>query len=182
MGNDLVYLPGWSRPDSKRHARFKNKLFTDKEQKLLMALPDYGEPLFWSAKESVYKILHRHTREHRFIPKQIELLDYKEVSGFIWCTLQSSSGSYLSRTEFLNDYVHTQALKQSDGTIFDDIQTSLQPIAHREDRFLEDDKGIKLVKVESDDDGIPFFSTDSTYKNKILSISHDHELMALAWI
>ena len=182
IGNDLIYLPGWSKPDPERQRRFRNKLFTESEQLLLNSLPEYGEALLWSMKESAYKLVFRSNPSPRFAPKSlvahIESLGVGQISGVV--SFESSGFNTLSHIS--NDFLHTIAVPsgyehclEKVGKHFSDRQRN------QSDYRFEDPDGNEMI-ITKDEFGIPRFDNEPAIEDSYVSISHDASRIAIAWV
>lgn len=182
IGNDLVYLPGWSKAEGKRLVRFKNKLFTSGEQTLIADYPDYGEALFWSAKEAVYKIGYRVKPTYSYAPKSIEILQVQNVDEYIYCDVEYEGNQYITRSKLHLEYLHTLALEGDNPIRFEKVLYALQEHKRGDPKILIQEGGRLLISIEKDGDGIPLFPLGSKYSGYSLSLSHDGALIGMAWI
>ncbi len=182
IGNDLVYLPGWPKPKADRLTRFRNKLFTSLEISILHDLPDYGAALLWSVKEAVYKIRYRDRPKAFYAPKAMEIKDVDLGGVEIICECWSAGISYTSKSEILDEYIHTLAIKSSADHRLKDVQISIQKYQHGQTKYLIDSAGNQLAKIGKNKFGIPEFRGNADFQNSILSLSHDGDKMALVWL
>ncbi len=178
IGNDLVHIPGWSKPEGNRHQRFLNKLFLPAEQHLLKELPAFGEPLLWSMKEAAYKLMFRREAAYRFAPKSFfTRLNSTEVKNLEGVVIYGAS-RILTQTQISGDYLHTIALAEEDRLLFGNLGVRLA-YRNRDERDyqLQVNKSDRLL-ILKDEHGVPKLP----YPDSFVSISHDGDKIAYVWI
>lgn len=182
IGNDLVYIPDWPKLPAERHRRFRQKLYTPLELSLLDNLPVYGEALFWSVKEAIYKIVYRQKPVAFYAPKAFEVKIVEQLGQQFWCRAEYAGTEYISCTDPLPDYLHSVALEKGVSKRFNGVQRQLQPYQRGQPKILIAPNGEEQSIIAKDHFGIPYFKRESALNNSYLSLSHDGYMLALAWL
>ncbi|PXY46787.1 4'-phosphopantetheinyl transferase family protein [Flavobacterium hydrophilum] len=111
IGNDVVDILQSRQESNWRRKGFLEKLFTVEEQLFIKqsSNPEVLVWLFWSMKESAYKIYNRQTKQREYIPKK---LICKIVSSNSYITGEVICGEniYYTKTTILDDSIHTIAV------------------------------------------------------------------------
>jgi phosphopantetheinyl transferase (holo-ACP synthase) len=139
IGNDIVDLKQAAKdsPDSyregKRHQRFLEKVFTEKEQGYIFTAKNTHQIvwLLWSMKESAYKINIQQYQQRFFNPKKIEctLLDNEKgsvkINNECYSTLSTISNKFIYTVAALKNIDKSQGkyFKIDDSSYKDQHQT-----------------------------------------------------------
>ncbi|MDZ7846079.1 MAG: 4'-phosphopantetheinyl transferase superfamily protein [Owenweeksia sp.] len=184
IGNDLVYLPDWGKFSAERKKSFRAKLFTGEEQSSLAKFsnqPD-AEALLWSMKEAAYKLYFRVFPVPFYLPKKFECHLYhwceKEVSGRV----AFGKHEFLTQSLFTEDYLHTIALEAAALHGFDEVQKLIKAYHKNQPRLIEDARHSEKLKVEKDENGIPQLLLENKPVPHSVSVSHDGDKIAFAWV
>jgi phosphopantetheinyl transferase (holo-ACP synthase) len=107
IGNDVIDLQLASRQSNWQRKGFLDKLFTNKEQRLISASENPGISVWnlWSRKEAAYKIFNRDTGSRLFNPVRFEcgdLLDESEV--------RFGYSTFFTRSQISAESIHTVAV------------------------------------------------------------------------
>jgi phosphopantetheinyl transferase (holo-ACP synthase) len=113
IGNDIVDLAKAKKESDWQRSRFLDKLFTSKEQKLILSSENSELMVWnlWSRKEAAYKIYNRQSGERFFNPKKFVCEADKVIFG---------NHLYHIQTQITPHFIYTIALTSSDG--FDSIE------------------------------------------------------------
>jgi phosphopantetheinyl transferase (holo-ACP synthase) len=187
IGNDIVSLSS----DDNRHSivnrRYLEKIFTVDELSVISNRPDQIAQAwkYWSAKESVYKVLMKQGIKPFFAPKKIEFSHSDSTGHLIY---RYANRSFTVRPGFHRDLVYSVAVSDSPG--FDNMTTgfgewnegmsSPEIIAG----FIAAKLNICLSQFEVNylNGKIPFASIPARFGNMDLSFSHDHNKWMCAFI
>ena len=120
IGNDIVDLKQAaldfpdSYPDGKRHLRFLEKVFTVKEQDLILASEDKHQTvwLLWSMKEAAYKVNVQQFGKRFFNPKRLECELVSNEKGMV----KIDSETYFTSSKITEDYVYTVATLKEESS------------------------------------------------------------------
>ena len=181
IGNDLIFLPGWPGHKGRRKERFREKIFHPAEFMFLEEQYRWSEPLLWSMKEAAYKVVYRNQPEWRFAPKSLRTKIIGRHDNFITGSVSYENLSFLTRSVFTGDYLHTIALTTESFTALEECGVSLQENSKDRPRMLYDAEGKPVTEIVKDSNGIPHFSINSGLADYPVSVSHDHQLMAICW-
>jgi phosphopantetheinyl transferase (holo-ACP synthase) len=181
IGNDLVYIPGWSESAPHRHQRFKDKLFLPSEQELLKSLPVWGEPLLWSMKEATYKLVFRTEPSYRYAPKSLRTsvqdLSADRIDGLV----NYKDAEFLTQSWRAESYIHTIALPIEQQALFDQVRTLIAPRKRDSSDYQLAISKSEALEIVKDNAGIPHFK-GTRKSNSCVSISHDEDRIAYAWL
>jgi phosphopantetheinyl transferase (holo-ACP synthase) len=161
IGNDIVDLHLAERESNIHRPRFQDKLFLPHERAMIAGAshPAVILWLLWSCKESVYKIIHRNTRERKFAPQQF--------AGYIFsCTDTTAAGTvmyqqqtYYFRSHVTGSCIHTCAAGNpallQEISIFTRYFTSLEDILTGEEIFYKDEDGIPFIRNRYSGESLP---------------------------
>jgi phosphopantetheinyl transferase (holo-ACP synthase) len=107
IGNDIVDLAKAKRESNWQRKGFLDKLFTVKEQKLILTSENSELMVWtlWSKKEAAYKIYNRQTGERFFNPKGFVCEDDTVVFGI---------NHFYTKTQITTDFIYTIAVTSTD--------------------------------------------------------------------
>jgi phosphopantetheinyl transferase (holo-ACP synthase) len=111
IGNDIVDLAKAKRESNWQRKGFLDKLFTEKEQRLIITAenPELMVWTLWSRKEAAYKIYNRQTGERFFNPKGFVCHDDTVVFG---------ANHFYTKTQITSDFIYTIAVTSRDRFAF----------------------------------------------------------------
>ncbi len=171
IGNDLIDLQLAKTQSNWLRKGFLEKQFTDFEiEKIVNSENPFLQVwLFWSMKESAYKLHVQQYQRRFFAPKKFQCAMISNTSGII----KFDEETYFSSSTITGNYIHTIALKN-----YDEIPNSKL--------FLMDEKSSQTVqvseqllssfsfatKVEKDEFGVPFLYQNDKKLALSISISH----------
>ena len=115
IGNDIVDLNMASVESNWQRKGFLNKIFTDEEQRVILNSQNSFELvwLFWSMKESAYKIYMRKYKNRFFAPKKFNCKLVSEINGIVVIEQES----YQTRSTIDTNYIFTQATMPNDAKL-----------------------------------------------------------------
>ena len=113
IGNDIIDLKLTAKQSNWKRPRFLNKLFTEKEQHYIRESSNPFETvwLFWSMKESAYKIYMQHGGIRTFAPLKFESTIESSTKGFV------SFDTFICKTcsTINSNFIHTVATFEKDS-------------------------------------------------------------------
>ncbi len=118
IGNDIVDLMVAKTQSNWERKGFLNKIFTEEERAIILGSnnPFQLVWLFWSMKESVYKIYVQKHRHRFFAPKKFKCELISEIKG----SVNINNERYHTNTKITDDYIFTEAVeKNTDVTVRD---------------------------------------------------------------
>ena len=150
IGNDIVDLQLAKIQSNWRRPKFLEKIFTQKEQKLInhSANPELEVWKLWTMKESAYKIYNRETGIRGFFPWKLECSIERNCEGRVLGKVSIKDKIYYSKTIVSEDFVYTIA------------GNSLENLDH----IIEINSDQKVIKIE----GLPFLESNM----KPISVTH----------
>jgi phosphopantetheinyl transferase (holo-ACP synthase) len=115
IGNDIVDLKLASAGERWKSQRFLDKTFSPNEQKMIS---DAKNPfqmiwLFWSMKESAYKIYFRQSLKSFFNPTKIVCRMHSETKG----SVRLFNSLYRTSTSITREYIYTIAFSDINGSL-----------------------------------------------------------------
>ena len=193
IGNDIVDLKLAQKESNWKRPRFLDKIFTQKEQNLIVesAQPDQLVWLFWSMKESAYK-LHVQIYEKRFFaPKKLECkilkIDKGKVSGLVYC----AGFQCFVKSVVTDDFVYSIAKKDQNKLVFSNrfliedskIETQHKTVfrkakAHFAKQFQTP---IEEIRIQKNELGVPFFYSKKQNFKVPVSTTHHGKFGAFAY-
>lgn len=184
IGNDLVYLKGWSHYSEHRKARFRAKLYTNPEREFLRRSKlQNAEAILWSMKEACYKLNFRHHPVTIFAPKQFECTLFQYEGVRLNGEVLMGSKRFKTVSCLLENYVHTIALPHDDLFDLDQVNILVKPLDQDEKpREIEDARFKAKLRVIKDENGIPHLYEKDEKLPQAISISHDGEMVVFAWL
>lgn len=154
LGNDLIYSPQWPRRTGSRGRRFRQKVFTDREQRCLLSRDSFlPEIILWSAKEAVYKAHLRQGGERGFYPLQVALHHFVHFNKALFF---APSGKYYCQWQRYGAYWYcwAQALTESSsppvqhwlGYLPKGEEHTALPLALKNYQIVKNTRGIPFLK------------------------------------
>ncbi len=109
IGNDIVDLTLAKTQSNWRRKGFLNKIFTEKEQVIILSSnnPFQLVWLFWSMKESAYKIYAQKYQDRFFAPKKFRCKLVSETQGLVVI----NNERYYTNAKITGDYILTEAVE-----------------------------------------------------------------------
>lgn len=107
IGNDIIDLALAKKESNWKRKGYLNKIFTPKEQVLILNAPDPDSMLWnlWSRKEAAYKIYNRETGIRGYFPVQLKCDYENQYLGKVSC----NGKVYFTKTTITADQIHTIA-------------------------------------------------------------------------
>lgn len=190
IGNDLVALKEKCNERSYSDEQYLNKILTPAEFQLLSVNKDifYLPQLFWSCKESAYKIAVKTGLNICFVPQYFEVtsvsikLQNKDETREIQGTIGFAEKKLFYQSQVHHDYIHTVAL--TDPAFFINITSHVEEKymvcnssetrrllkQHLADKHSCKPENIDIIK---NSDGIPCILINKKKAGYDLSLSHD---------
>jgi phosphopantetheinyl transferase (holo-ACP synthase) len=111
IGNDIVDLKLAAIQSNWRRKGFLNKIFTEEEQRYILSSENSFQLvwLFWSMKESAYKIYMRKHKNRFFAPKKFNCTMVSKNEG----TVLIEQERYTTSSTINNDYIFTHATQEN---------------------------------------------------------------------
>ncbi|HEY9257701.1 4'-phosphopantetheinyl transferase superfamily protein [Chitinophaga sp.] len=169
IGNDIVDLHLAERESNIYRHGFRDKLFLPHEKDMITkaAHPATMLWLLWSCKESVYKIIHRNTRERKFAPQQLACSLSQYTGTAAAGTVVYQQQLYYFQSRQIGSCIHTHAAVNTsllqEARIFTQYHLRpdyLQQILTAEEGFYKDEYGV------------PFIHDRYTGESRPVSVSH----------
>lgn len=182
IGNDLVYIPGWAKSGSKRHQRLKDKLFLASEQQLVKELPDFGESLLWSMKEATYKVVFRKETSYRYAPKSLSTSIHEISENRIEGRVKYNNADFYTESWIAENYIHTIALPSERKALFDQVKILVASRKRNQSDYKLVISDTEVLEIVKDELGIPRFKGIWQRQDSCVSISHDNDRIAYAWL
>lgn len=195
IGNDIIDLDyarqssNWQRPG------WLQKLFTPAEQQYILQSddPEFTLWLFWSMKESAYKIIVREEQRRFFAPKQLHCTLALCKANLSIGSVQFQSKTYTTKSTWDMTSIHTIASAAGKSEPMDLQHQVLVKPKGGEDRNWLYKKIITTLcseakfpagtpRIKKNTLGIPQIFFDSTQQSSILSISHHGRFAAFAYM
>ncbi len=196
VGNDIISLCDRANLRSFSDVRYLNKVLTANELGLIKDNPDLTllPYIFWTCKESGYKIAMKKGTEHNFVPQYFEVVsfDYLKTNG-----VEMLSGVIVFEHEnhYFQSILNTRYIStltccnKEDLLIARSVVGSTSKQNHSEmsrhelktmiaSEYPVDASQITIFKT---DNGIPYLKTKSNF-NADISLSHDGIFYAFAYL
>lgn len=180
IGNDIVDLNVASVESNWQRKGFLNKIFTEEEQRVILNSENSFQSvwLFWSMKESAYKIYIRKHKNRFFAPKKFICKLVSEVKGIVFIDQESYPTSSIIDTK----YIFTQATMTNDANL-DNSHFKVKNKSHQDDskkayKQLKETVSKKLnipiieLQLKKDKIGIPKLYHNRTPLEVSFSLSH----------
>lgn len=168
IGNDLIYLPDWPRRCGERLERYRSRIFTEAEIRLIEAAEDpyKQEAKIWAGKEALYKLRQRAGGARLFRPKSLEILtsDERSLTGIDFHLFWYQWGAYLECRA-----VHR-------GLSIDELKASLRTGTASRGSFKSCGKTYRIYRGAK----APWLLCGAS--KYPLSISHDGALSSFCWL
>jgi len=112
IGNDIIDLKAASIENDWKRKGFLNKVFTDKEQDIILSDKDPSKMvwLLWSMKESAYKVYSKKYSYRFFAPKKLQCTLTSKTSGYV----RINDEEYFTESLVTSKYIHTITSKRFD--------------------------------------------------------------------
>ena len=113
IGNDIIDLQLAEVQSNWRRKGFLGKLFTEKEQKLILNSEDAFQTvwLFWSMKESAYKAYVQKFQHRFFDPKKFECAMTSSTTGIV----DAGDACYMTSSQINSRRIFTEATVKNIG-------------------------------------------------------------------
>ena len=180
IGNDIVDLNLASIQSNWQRKGFLDKVFTEDEQEFIMSskIPDKIVWLFWTMKESAYKVYVQQYQNRFFTPNKIKCQLTSKTEGLV----HINNEEYITKSKFDTDYIYTTALIEKDKKVlsnffritdepfsFQNKEYYNQLIFKVSKKFNIPSQEINIIKNEA---GVPkLYQNDNQLK---ISISFSH--------
>ena len=196
IGNDIVDLKqaAINSPDSyrdgKRYQRFLDKIFTAKEQELILASENQHQTvwLLWSMKEAAFKVNVQQFGKRFFNPKRLECELISVEKGMV----SINGESYFTTTEITVDYIYTIATL-NDSVNYSSVYSTVDYCSYfKQSDFLKKAflkafsqaekiplDTLKIIKTEV---GVPYLYSNSERLLTFLSMTHCGRYSGFAYI
>jgi hypothetical protein len=140
-----------------------------------------GEALLWSMKEAAYKLNYRLDPKRRFAPKSLVARINNSYGNLVFGEVIYADQVVLTKSLYSGQYLHSIALAVRNYSEFDQCGVSLQKLQKQYPRILKNAAGVPLARIVKDEYGIPRFQKEKAWSERVVSISHDGEKLAISW-
>ncbi len=194
IGNDIIDLAFARKSSSWQRKAWLNKLFTVEEQQQIWQSNDPENTLwiFWSMKESAYKIIVREEQRRFFAPKKLHCTLSESQTHFSSGTVRFQSKTYLTKSACKNASIHTVAIAKKHNKAIAFHQEILAKSNSEQNRYWHYEKIIASLcseakflaatpRIKKNDLGIPYVFIGATQQSPILSISHHGRFAAFVY-
>ncbi len=129
IGNDVVDLTKVKGVDERRSQKRIEKTLTPSEVDQLPAFRDTNLIywIFWSLKESAYKLFYKHRGQRKFIPKKFSSVLHASDPGMFTARISSPVGQLFGKVRFSGEYLH--AIVASTLQELDNVQAGVFPVS-----------------------------------------------------